>query len=569
MEASQDLVVHPPINELYRNFSFKLESRISDNEQPNELTLALVEKLIASHFSTPEIAKLDEANNALIKAWARLREKLPAEQRDRIAQGPPRIEDIVSVVRKIEDSWQSEKQKGISGRIKGSFHRFCSGLNSHSNLLGILPSSSHYASVFCGTLQTLIQASANHEKIAEGLSRALQEITETAEACAKDCSMYPTQAMQQGIADLYAHIFLFLKNVIDWYLKTSIKRALASLNEDFYRRFEDEISNIKWISSNINRKADHGARSETRYTRLTVENFQEDTRNRLENMEREMKTGLFRVARVEQEKLRVQEETLKRLEHFHRHIGTSAKVLYLELGSDYESEKLEEARKFKIKRAPKESRAFAENDGKERPPVLQPRAHVLPVFLGSLAECARKEGIQFYSRHLEDSIVSGEITTPDDLSSESFFDLQVVSALEEWTTATASQVLCVTGPAQIKDPCPTTLVASRCLDLAIQSEIPVVSFFCSLPRQKGCSLQHQTRESAALISLTYVMIRQLIKLLPPINATSLRPLSHQRFNLLNGSSDSLEDAINLLGDLLDLAPSMLFCIIDGFQQLDD
>lgn len=188
---------------------------------------------------------------------------------------------------------------------------------------------------------SFVKASVNHEKIAEGLSRALQEITEAAEACARDCSMYPTQAMRHSIADLYAHIFLFLRNTIDWYLKTSIKRALASLNEDFYRRFEDEISNIKRISSNTNRKAEHGARAETRCTRLVVENFQEETVNRFDTIEREAAQRDYEVKTALGQIFRYEEENLKRLENLHRLIGESEKPLLLEEASKFLSWRLE------------------------------------------------------------------------------------------------------------------------------------------------------------------------------------------------------------------------------------
>lgn len=181
------------------------------------------------------------------------------------------------------------------------------------------------------------KASVNHEKIAEGLSRALQEITEAVEACAKDFSIYPTQAMRHSIADLYSHIFFFLRNAIDWYMKNSFKRALASFSEDFYQRFEDEISNIKRISSNMNRKADHGARAETRYTRLFMEDFQEDTFNRFENMEREaaqVKTAIGQIFRYE-------EESLKKLTNLHMLIGKSEKRLLLEEAFKYDPWRLE------------------------------------------------------------------------------------------------------------------------------------------------------------------------------------------------------------------------------------
>ena len=105
----------------------------------------------------PEIARLDVESNELTKAWALLREKLPSDLQFKFAQRPQGIEDVFSLVRQIENEWQAEKRKGVSGRTKTSFRKMCSVLGSHSNLLGILPSSSHYASVFCGTLQTLIQ----------------------------------------------------------------------------------------------------------------------------------------------------------------------------------------------------------------------------------------------------------------------------------------------------------------------------------------------------------------------------------------------------------------------------
>ena len=96
-------------------------------------------------------------SNELTKAWALLRDKLPSDQQTRFAERPQEIGDVFSLVHQIENDWKLEKQKGVSGRVKASFRRICSGLGSHSSLLDILPSSSHYASVFCGTLQTLIQ----------------------------------------------------------------------------------------------------------------------------------------------------------------------------------------------------------------------------------------------------------------------------------------------------------------------------------------------------------------------------------------------------------------------------
>lgn len=107
--------------------------------------------------SEPRIAILDVESNELTKAWALFREKLPSDQQIQFAERPQEIEDVLNLVRQIENESQVKRQKGMSGRTKAFFRRMCSALGSHSNLLDILPSSSHYASIFCGTLQTLIQ----------------------------------------------------------------------------------------------------------------------------------------------------------------------------------------------------------------------------------------------------------------------------------------------------------------------------------------------------------------------------------------------------------------------------
>lgn len=145
-----------------------------------------------------------------------------------------------------------------------------------------------------------------------------------------------------------------------------------------------------------------------------------------------------------------------------------------------------------------------------------------------------------------------------------FIERQVVSALEEWTTG-SSQVLCIVGPSLAADQSPTSLIASELIGSAAQSQIPTVSFFCELPHKK--LPEGRTAEVEALIALTYLLIRQLIELLP-IQHTSTTHLCQQVLELLDGSLETWEVAMVVLGELLDLSPPMLFCVIDNFQELD-
>ena len=154
-----------------------------------------------------------------------------------------------------------------------------------------------------------------------------------------------------------------------------------------------------------------------------------------------------------------------------------------------------------------------------------------------------------------------------DESSATHLDWQVVSALEEWTTS-GPQILCIVGPTQVADIAPTTLVATDYVVFANQAKIPVISYFCELP-PRGTNLAiGMTAEMRGLISLIYAVIRQLIELLPSFMSFT-KDLREPRFAKLDGSVDSCDEAIALLGGLLDLSPPMLFCVIDALEVLDD
>ena len=146
------------------------------------------------------------------------------------------------------------------------------------------------------------KASANYEKIAEGLSKSIVDINEAVDSSATACSLYPTAAIQEGVANLYSHIFLFMRDMISWYTEKSSRRLLSSLKEDFYKRYEDQVENIKSISQAVNRKAQQGSQAELRVTRLEVEDLRQDLRRDLriglENIERKIAETRYREQKI-------------------------------------------------------------------------------------------------------------------------------------------------------------------------------------------------------------------------------------------------------------------------------
>ncbi|KAL2047537.1 hypothetical protein ABVK25_011395 [Lepraria finkii] len=165
--------------------------------------------------------------------------------------------------------------------------------------------------------------------------------------------------------------------------------------------------------------------------------------------------------------------------------------------------------------------------------------------------------------HLENWYDTNQIKIQQDGSTGLFIEWQVVSALEEWTTG-SSQVFRIVGPSLAADQSPMSLIALELIGSAAQLQIPTVSFFCELPHKK--LLEGRTAEVEALIALTYSLIRQPIELLP-IQFTSTTHLSQQMLELLDRSLETWEVAMTALGELLDLSLSVLFCVIDNFQEL--
>ncbi|KAG8525528.1 uncharacterized protein KY384_009172 [Bacidia gigantensis] len=486
-----------------------------------------------------EIKALDIAKGELLRAWRQLNQKLPTDQQVQFAKRAPDINDVILVVRKIEENWQQEKAKGKFGRLKISFRKVCSGLGSHSAMLDVLPSSSQYVSVFCGSLQTLIQASMNYERIAEGLSRALEEITDAVDACVKEVTLYPTIAMKRSIANLYAHVFLFMRRTIEWYLKRSFSRTLSSLNDNYYDQFQAEISNVTRFSEIIKREAQLGSGAEIRTTRLALDHFVEKYNQDRDSDSRVREQERFQVLALEK---------FKKLEAMSERLGEFAQTFLKD-----------SARSVCLGRS---STTHLSQGTVSRPKSAQIlTAADNPTVSG-------REAMQLFSRHLEDNFDTERTFPYYDLAETSLFDGQIVSALQEWTTAPASQVFCIVGSEHVVEPAPTALIASQYVHFAVQSKIPVISYFCTLPRLKHVPEQ-QTPESIALISLIYALIRQLIELLPFIMTESSDALSEQRFALLDGSYDSLDTALEILEDLLEQSPPMLLCVIDSFQLLDD
>jgi hypothetical protein len=159
----------------------------------------------------------------------------------------------------------------------------------------------------------LNQVSVNYIQISEGLSRALDEITELADFSKREADMVTNQHTKRGLARLYKEIFLYLKDCMKWFtgksrskpllthpttltpiieMLTSTARALKSFNEDFYKCFEDRMQCIKDVSSIIHQETMIGGLQNLQVRLASTEDLEQQRRMRYDQELAEWKSEI-------------------------------------------------------------------------------------------------------------------------------------------------------------------------------------------------------------------------------------------------------------------------------------
>jgi hypothetical protein len=228
----------------------------------------------------------------------------PPEDRLDLRTTEPTIDGVLDLVGNLCAASQAKKQSGFKGKAKRYFHMFCGKLDSYQTILGIIPSNNDYISVFMGAISIIVQvrqefksvarvhmlimlqASVNHERIAEGLSEALCGMSEGFKDSQTELDLFPTMEMKKCVADLYAHIFLFLSDVLDWFMERSRKRTLKSFNGNLRDDLQAEIQKIRYKSDAIRNLGAQSSRAELRDLRVSTEAARQDLRLGLTGAER-------------------------------------------------------------------------------------------------------------------------------------------------------------------------------------------------------------------------------------------------------------------------------------------
>jgi hypothetical protein len=183
---------------------------------------------------------------------------------------------------------------------------------------------------------------------------------------------------------------------------------------------------------------------------------------------------------------------------------------------------------------------------------------------GSKRRLARLE-LQSASKHLQAFFDSDDQIA--DLPEEVLAEGRVVASLQKWARNPRSQALAVGGSQSAAVPSPVALISACYSVFARRARLPVISHFCALPAHE---MQGTTPHQQGLIALTYSLIRQLIDSLPSVvDSDALLDLSAERFRMLDGTMSSWKPGLALVDSLLHFLPPLLLLIIDGVDTIHD
>ncbi|KAI1338624.1 hypothetical protein F5Y15DRAFT_407601 [Xylariaceae sp. FL0016] len=465
-----------------------------------------------------------------------------------LSRSEPTLESVVDLVKRVSATSQTKKHSSRLGKAMQRFHKFCGTVNAHKTMLELIPQGSEYVSVLAGTLNVIIQASANHERIAEGLSEALCTISEHIVECKTEMEIFHTKDMMRLVADVYSQIFLFLSDVMDWVTEKRRKRLLDSFNDNLVQKFENRIVMIKSKSDLIRNLAAQSSRAEQRATRLIVEDMARnvnDLRIGAVGQERRYAHMVYFAGKIESELAeRQKEREMWKPDgpHFKQLAGRVTMMLEDNL---------------KVWCGDKRS-----GDGITEPSLSSIGARPCATWTS--------DEILSSSKHLEDYFHRDRLRLAGDPVTPATVPKPTLTQLSEWMRDDSARIIWLDGPSMYLDDIenPITMLATKVTELAEQTGIPVLSYCCELRRGERTRAGNDTREAQASVSLLSALLRQMMELLLPRFETDFN-LSSNRFQFLDGTVLCWSEMIHLLHDLLRLMPETLLCVISGFHWLDD
>ncbi|KAF4554512.1 Hypothetical protein D9617_4g002670 [Elsinoe fawcettii] len=463
------------------------------------------------------LQELDDTSRKLAAKWLKVQSKLPKEQRSKI-EDTPSIKELFTAVDDAMKAKKTVRHGTKLGRVKQGFTRVCQSLETHKTLFSLIPSGDKYFSLLTGSLTVIVKASVMHSDISSKIEDILERLSDIVVVWARQKALHGlNQSAAPLAAKLYTVVFTFLLEVIDEWLLSTKSRVLHSLGNGFDTKLRVAQSKIESLSS------------------LLVWHAQLDNSERIKQIpttETWMKVMfpmlqdllLKTIAPPAIDQLVAQ---CKKTEHQSSLLITPS-----------------------VPAGPTRVAIKSVGDANADPTEIEPVEYRKSDILSAFAS------VRYLYRETEASQLHQD---PSQIQA----GLETSAKLLDWYGFPDSSILWLNGPFQQPQPSHVAMIASAMNDVVNQAHLASIFHYC----QRAVGTEGDATAEAILAKTVYSLIEQAVSLLPDTFESAI-DLGQNRLVALDGTIGSMDLALDLLADLLQLGPGVLFVILAGVDCMD-
>ncbi|KAI1460022.1 hypothetical protein F4805DRAFT_454962 [Annulohypoxylon moriforme] len=529
----------PEVIGVVRRYSDRVAKNMPENAlehavAAHETALQTAERMPAAwrhwlRFDVPEsetsVASLQAEAREAADLWKRL--KLDIDGLGTRGDQIPTVETLWAAVLQAQVQWENKKEKGF-GRAKVHFFSFLETMDEHKYLFSIIPNGDKYTCLITGVVTSIVKASINHESIAEGFSRALQEISRDINFVRRGTRMCNTAEMKSHVVLLYREIFAFLCYTMKWY-SSSWNRFRKAFDNKFYdKNVESRVKRIQGLVQRVRDEIKLASDQMVQDIRSEQRTGFIETYNRIDNRIDELEGGL--------------DEKLMR---FARMIGEQ---MCTTLMANAQHELDDSRMKSLMGKVDDTVRGMATSSGE------------------TIATMAREE-LEWLKQSLEPFIEDGkrDILSSSMLSDVPLIPNEVATDIQNWAQSKDSSLLWVEGPAYEAFGQALSSIGCRIWAISEDLSIPCIGFFAKTKYAFESPIIPM--KDASLVSMLYSIIVQLVSIVPKtFKATD--GLVGGKLQQLDGTVQSIPTALGTLKALLSVIEPGLVCVICEYELID-
>ncbi|KAI1746506.1 hypothetical protein F4782DRAFT_524269 [Xylaria castorea] len=252
----------PEVVGIVRRYSDKIASTMSGNVLGRAVVAQEAELRAAEERPTlwknwlrfdipepdPDVASLQQKAKEAANLWRSLKLDIgdPGPSGDQV----PTVTTLWAAIDQAQRQWIKRSESWF-GKAKTQLFSFLETMDSHNYLFSIIPNGDKYTSLITGVITSIVKASVNHETLAEGFSRALQDISRDLNFVRRGTLLCNTAEMKGHVVLLYRKVFAFLCYTLKWY-SSSWNRFRKAFDNKFYdKNVEQRVKRIQGLVQRV------------------------------------------------------------------------------------------------------------------------------------------------------------------------------------------------------------------------------------------------------------------------------------------------------------------------------